>query len=93
MNNFKEEAERKYPDSKYEQIRMERFRKRFIEAAEFGYQLGIEEGLRFAEWLSSNAYDLHPDHKCWIPLNGYSGIKYTTSELFEIFKKEQDGNK
>jgi len=81
MNNFKEEAEIRFPNESWTQYH----RNTFISGCDFGYQQGIEEGMRFAEWLSKSLYDFHTKHNIWAG----NAKRYTTAELFEIFKKEQ----
>ena len=105
MNNFKDEAERRYPDYQHggdidsitvNSLNAQRagFRIIFNEAADFGYQQGIEVGMRFAEWISAKGLSRHPILGCWnkprIPSPLLFPARLTTAELFQLFKKEQN---
>jgi hypothetical protein len=93
---FNQEAEKRYPypkdsDRIIEEIQDNK-RKVLISGCELGYKEGIEKGMRFSEWVTQSIYNFQPhaSDNIW----SANRLKYaTTTELFEIFKKEQDGNK
>jgi hypothetical protein len=51
-----------------------------------------ETAIKFAEWIAHYQYEQNFDTKLWEYWdNGiYTPSKYTTEELFEIFKKQTD---
>ena len=68
--------------------------KLYDDAFKDGYQQGIEEGMRFAEWVLKSTIPIpHPGIHILENDRAIVGIlnapTYTTAELFELFKKEQ----
>ena len=59
------------------------------EAALHGYSLASGESVAFAEWLTYSAQPKSISKQWWI-LNA-DRKEYTTSQLFDLFKKESNG--
>jgi len=93
MKKFKEEAERRYehvvirdPSDVDFNLMVRDRRQSFISGADFGYQQGIEEGIKCFEWANMNGwYRLYKEHNIFT--NGDGDL--TAAELFQLFKQEQ----
>ena len=100
MNNFKEEAEKQYPGTGSHDVFIttdgnirDRDIENFISGADFGYKQGIEEGMRFAEWTRHQlTYYYNLDERLW-RFRLHHDKRFTTAELFEIFKPERNDSK
>jgi hypothetical protein len=84
MEKFNREAEKKYPLGSAQRQQYHSF----ISGCEFGYKEGVGEGMRFMSWQRdmygwSNIFEQYYSY-------ANTALHYTTAELFEIFKKEQD---
>jgi hypothetical protein len=97
--DFNQEAERLFPFKEdkrasngelYQTDSKRKDRETFISGCEFGYKEGVEEGLKFAEWCDLKA-TWSRSRGLWSPHDDFK--YYTTAELYQIFKQEQDGNK
>jgi hypothetical protein len=62
----------------------------YIAGAEWGYKEGIEQGMKFAEWVSKEGLNWHELVEKWTDPRFHPNdwAPKTTAELFEIFSNQ-----